>query len=100
MDLLASLKITHPVAQALLASSFTWSLTALGAALVFFVVDVNRKLLDGMLGFAAGVMTAASFWSLLGPAIELSEGLLLPPWLPATVGFLGGGVFLAAADKI
>ena len=64
----------HPVLQALGATGFTWFMTALGAALVFAAKDLNRKVLDGMLGFAAGVMIAASYWSLLAPAIELSEG--------------------------
>lgn len=86
----------HPVLQALLATLFTWGLTALGAAMVFFFKTINRKVLDAMLGFAAGVMIAASFWSLLAPAIELSGG----NWLPATIGFLGGGLFLYVLDKI
>ena len=90
----------NPVWQALLATLFTWFVTALGAALVFFTWTVNRRLLDGMLGMAAGVMIAASFWSLLAPAIELSAELGGPSWLPATIGFLSGGVFLWAADKI
>lgn len=77
---------------------FTWGVTALGAGLVFFFKTINRKVLDGMLGFAAGVMVAASFWSLLAPAIEMAEVLGLPPWLPAVVGFLLGGAFLRLAD--
>jgi len=79
---------------------FTWFLTALGAAAVFVFKSVNRKVLDGMLGFAAGVMIAASYWSLLSPAIEMAEGSALPAWVPATVGFLLGGVFLWAVDKV
>ncbi|SVE36505.1 uncharacterized protein METZ01_LOCUS489359, partial [marine metagenome] len=63
----------HPIKQALAAGLFTWGMTAAGAGLVFFFKEVNRKILDGMLGFAAGVMIAASFWSLLAPAIEHSE---------------------------
>lgn len=88
-----------PIWQALLATCFTWGVTALGAALVFFFRSVNQKLLDSMLGFAAGVMIAASFWSLLSPAIELAEESDLPSWLPVVIGFLLGGVFLVAADK-
>ncbi len=80
-----------PVLQALLATLFTWGMTALGAALVFGTKNVPRKLLDSMLGFAAGVMIAASFWSLLAPAIELSEGGDLPVWVPPLVGFMAGG---------
>jgi ZIP family zinc transporter len=89
-----------PVFQALLATGFTWLLTALGAGMVFFFKDINRKLLDGMLGFAAGVMIAASFWSLLAPAIEMAEGQGTPAWVPAVVGFLGGGLFLWGVDRI
>jgi ZIP family zinc transporter len=90
----------HPIMQALVATLFTWFLTALGAALVFFFKQINRKVLDGMLGFAAGVMIAASYWSLLAPAIEMAEESNLPAWVPATVGFLMGGFFLWIVDKI
>lgn len=90
----------HPVTQALLATCFTWLVTALGAALVFFFKQINRKTLDAMLGFSAGVMIAASYWSLLAPAIEMSEGGPLPTWVPATLGFLAGGAFLLLVDKI
>ncbi len=89
-----------PVLQALVATLFTWFVTALGAALVFFFKTINRKVLDGMLGFAAGVMIAASYWSLLAPAIEMAEESSLPAWIPATTGFLMGGLFLWIADKI
>lgn len=89
-----------PTWQAFLATCFTWGVTALGAATVFFFKQVSRKLLDGMLGFAAGVMIAASFWSLLAPAIEMSEGLGVPAFFPATSGFLLGGLFLWSVDKI
>ena len=88
------------VSQALIATLFTWFITALGASLVFFFKNINKKILNGMLGFAAGVMIAASFWSLLAPAIEMSEGSSLPKWFPATVGFLLGGLFLWVADKL
>jgi ZIP family zinc transporter len=90
----------NPVLQALIATLFTWSVTALGAALVFFFKSINRKVLDGMLGFAAGVMIAASYWSLLAPAIEMAEEGSLPAWVPATTGFLMGGFFLWIIDKI
>jgi len=83
-----------------LATLFTWGLTALGAASVFITKTVNRKLLVAMLGFAAGVMIAASFWSLLAPAIEMMEGSATPAWLPAVVGFIAGGAFLWGIDKI
>ncbi len=90
----------HPVIQALLATCFTYAMTALGAAPVFFARDMSRKLLDGMLGFAAGVMIAASFWSLLAPALEMAEGQSVPAWFPALGGFLLGGIFLRGADRI
>lgn len=89
-----------PVIQALLATLFTWFLTALGAASVFVGRELSRRTMDGMLGFAAGVMIAASYWSLLAPAIAMSENGPLPAWLPATIGFLLGGVFLFGIDKI
>ncbi|MDY6820730.1 MAG: ZIP family metal transporter [Deferribacterota bacterium] len=89
-----------PVMQALFAGLFTWFLTAVGASLVFFFKEIKREVLDGMLGFAAGVMIAASFWSLLAPAIEMSENLDIPTWLPVSVGFLLGGVFLLIADRL
>lgn len=90
----------HPVNQALLATCFTWGVTALGASVVFVFKTVNRKLLDAMLGFAAGIMIAASFWSLLNPAIALAEEMGSRPWVPAVVGFLAGGAFLWGVDKI
>lgn len=86
--------------QAFLATMFTWAVTALGAAIVFFFKGINKKVLDAMLGFAAGVMIAASYWSLLAPAIEMAEASGGTPWVPAVVGFLLGGVFLFAADKL
>jgi len=89
-----------PIIQALLATLFTWFVTGAGAALVFFFRTINRKILDGMLGFAAGVMIAASYWSLLAPAIEMAEETNLPAWLPATAGFLSGGFFLWIVDKL
>jgi ZIP family zinc transporter len=90
----------HPVYQALVATMFTWFMTALGSGLVFFFKTINRKTLDAMLGFAAGVMIAASYWSLLAPAIEMAEGSKLPAWVPATSGFLIGGAFLWIIDKL
>ena len=88
----------HPVMQALLATIFTWLMTAAGAAMVFFFKAVNRKVMDGMLGFAAGVMIAASFWSLLAPAIEMAEEMHIATWVPAVIGFLAGGIFLKIID--
>jgi ZIP family zinc transporter len=89
-----------PIVQALLATLFTWFMTAAGSGVVFFFRTINRQVLDGMLGFAAGVMIAASYWSLLAPAIEMSEGGPVPAWVPATVGFLLGGAFLWGVDKV
>ncbi len=93
-------KNSNPIIQALIATCFTWFLTALGASAVFMVKDINRKILDLMLGFAGGVMIAASFWSLLAPSIEMSKGKNLPDWFPALLGFLLGGIFLRGVDKI
>ena len=98
--MIAFLSQYSPVMQALMATLFTWFVTALGASAVFFFKTINRKVLDGMLGFAAGVMMAASFWSLLAPSIELSEDLGLLPWLPPAVGFLLGGAFLRSIDLV
>ena len=92
----------NPMLQALLATTFTWFLTAAGASLVFFFKDMNRQLFDGMLGFTGGVMIAASYWSLLAPAIEITpeSNPGVPIWFPAAVGFLGGALFLFALDKV
>ena len=86
----------HPVIQALIAGCFTWGITALGASVVFFTRTVNQRLLDGMMGFAAGVMIAASFWSLLVPAITMAEMAGFLPWFPAAAGFAAGWIFLWA----
>jgi len=88
-----------PVTQAFLGTCFTWALTALGAAVVFFFSTIKKNIFNGMLGFASGVMIAASFWSLLAPSIEMAEHLGLIPWVPALVGFLSGGLFLWVVDK-
>ena len=88
-----------PIVMALLAGLFTWGVTAAGAAMVFFFKDIKPKVLNLMLGFASGVMIAASFWSLLLPALELSEKSATP-WFPVLVGFGAGGLFLYAADKL
>lgn len=92
--------ITDPLTLTALATAFTWGMTALGAAMVFFFKTINQKLLNAMLGFAAGVMVAASFWSLLAPAIEMAEKGPVPAWLVATIGFLTGGIFLWLSDHL
>ncbi len=92
------LNLNH-IIQAFLATSFTFLITVLGAAIVFFFKNVNKTFMDGMLGFAAGVMIAASFWSLLSPAIEMADSLNLNSWLIATLGFLSGGILLFISDK-
>ena len=89
-----------PIQQALGATLFTWFVTALGASGVFFFRKVDRRVLDAMLGFTAGVMIAASFWSLLAPAIAMAEIQGDHAWIPAAVGFLAGGGMLYAFDKI
>ncbi len=92
--------LQNPVWQAFLATTFTWFMTALGAAMVFFFKTINKKALDMMLGFAGGVMIAASCWSLLQPAIEMSESSGVMKWFPPLMGFLLGGVFLFVADLL
>lgn len=89
----------NPILQALIATTFTWFVTALGAFIVCFFKNINQKFLDLMLGFASGVMIAASFWSLLAPSIELSEQLGYIKWLLPSLGFIGGGIFVILADK-
>jgi len=90
----------NPILLAFLATLFTWALTGLGAAMVFFFKTINKKVLNLMLGFAAGVMIAASIWSLLNPAIEMAEAAGIQSWIPALTGFLAGGAFLYLVDKL
>ena len=90
----------NPIKAAFIATLFTWGLTALGASLVFFVKTMNRTFLDAMLGFTGGVMVAASFWSLLAPGIEMSEGEGFVKVIPAAVGFGLGAIFIFALDKV
>lgn len=89
-----------PITLALLAGIFTWGLTAFGASLVFLFRNVSRKILDTALGFAAGVMIAASFWSLLDPAIEMSQKMTIPSWIPPASGFILGALFLRLIDML
>ena len=97
--------LENPILQAFCAGLFTWILTALGASLVFFFKSTNRKFLDAALGFTGGVMIAASFWSLLSPAISAVEkqhelGLTtLPSFLPPAIGFFLGAFFIYFLDK-
>ncbi|GEM82033.1 ZIP family metal transporter [Meiothermus hypogaeus] len=90
------LETLSPLQQALLATGFTWGITALGATTVFVTREVSPRLLDALLGLAGGVMLAASYWSLLAPALEMTQG----QWLPVAIGFLLGGAFVWSADKI
>ncbi len=90
----------EPWQQALMGTLFTYGLTALGAALVFFFKTIEKRILNLMLGFASGVMIAASFWSLLAPAIEMAETLNMIPWLVTAIGFVLGALFLYLADKL
>lgn len=89
-----------PVMQAFVATLFTWGATALGASVVLFAKDISRRMLDTALGFTAGVMIAASFWSLLAPSIALAEEMGMVKWFPALVGFLAGGLFLRLSDSL
>lgn len=93
------LSLPHPM-QALYATLFTWGITAFGSGVVFFFKRIGQTVLDAMLGFAAGVMVAASFWSLLSPAIEMAARLVIPAWLVAFIGFFGGGVLLFLGDRL
>lgn len=88
------------IVQAFLACIITWLITSLGAAVVFFFKKVNRNVLDIMLSISAGVMIAASFFSLLNPALTLAEELQMVSWLTLFVGFLAGGLLLFLGDKI
>lgn len=88
-----------PVVAALYATLFTWAVTALGASIVFFFKTMSRAVLDGMLGFTGGVMVAASYWSLLAPAIEMSTGEGFVKVIPAATGFMLGALFLFGLDK-
>lgn len=90
----------NPIMQAGLATLFTWGVTAVGASLVYFFKKINKNLMDGMLGFAAGVMIAASFFSLIAPAITMAESLNLIPWLITFLGFFSGGLLLFIGDKV
>lgn len=91
---------SDPVTQAFIATLGTWAVTALGASVVFLQREPSRKFLDVMLGFAGGVMLAASFWSLLAPSLVLAAELGWIEWLPAAAGFLTGGIFLRIADRL
>lgn len=92
------INLSHPI-QAFIATLFTWGITAIGASVVFLFKKVNKSILDAMLGFAAGVMIAATFFSLLSPAIEMAESLEMIPWLVVSLSFLGGGLLLYLGDK-
>jgi len=96
-DFFASLS---PVYQALIAATITWAITSMGAAVVFCFKEIRKGIMDALLGFSAGVMIAASFWSLLSPAIEMAESLKLVPWFTAFIGFFCGGLLLYGGDKI
>lgn len=93
------LNLAYPV-QALIATLFTWAITSLGAAVVFIFKKMNKTTMDAMLGLSAGVMLAATFWSLLSPALEMAENLELTPWLIVSLGVLSGGLLLYTGDKI
>ena len=91
--------LSYPI-QALIATIFTWAITSLGSAVVFLFKNVKKNILDAMLGFAAGVMIAATFFSMLSPAIEIAISLDMIPWLVVSLGFLGGGILLFLGDKL
>ena len=91
--------LNYPI-QAMIATIFTWAITSLGSAVVFLFKNVKKSALDAMLGFAAGVMIAATFFSMLSPAIEMATSLNMIPWLVVSLGFLGGGILLFLGDKL
>lgn len=91
---------SNHIIQALMAGLFTFSITAFGASFVFLFKKINKSIMDAMLGFSAGVMIAASFWSLLSPSIEMANSLNMIAWLVALIGFLFGGILLFIGDKI
>lgn len=93
------INLAYPV-QALIATIFTWAITSLGAAIVFLFKKINKTTMDAMLGLSAGVMLAATFWSLLSPALEMAENLNLTSWIIVSVGVLLGGLLLFTGDKI
>ena len=99
-DVIKYFETINPILAAFYATLFTWGLTALGAAFVFFFKKMNRALLDGMLGFTGGVMVAASFWSLLAPGIEMSPGEGFTKVIPSAIGFMLGALFLFGLDKV
>ena len=99
-SILSFFESLNPIMAAFIATVFTWALTALGAAFVFVFRSMNRAFLDGMLGFTGGVMVAASFWSLLSPAIEMSAGEGFVKVMPAAIGFGLGALFIFALDKV
>ncbi len=99
-DLFSFFNNLGPIYSALIATVFTWMVTAIGASMVFFFKTMSRKVLDTMLGFTGGVMIAASFWSLLSPALSMSENLDVPQWFPAATGFVTGALFLFGLDKL
>ena len=90
----------NPVIQAFIATLFTWLITLLGAAIIFFFKKINKSFMDGMLGFAAGIMISASFFSLLSPAIEMANSLKLNVWFVISIGFILGGILLFIGDKV
>lgn len=96
IDFLSNLS---PVYQALIASLFTWGVTILGASIVFFFKEIRKGIMDALLGFAGGVMIAASFWSLLSPAIDMANKFNMIAWLVVFLGFLSGGLLLFIGDK-
>ena len=91
--------LTYPE-MALLATMFTWFITLLGSSVVFFFKTINKTIMDAILGFAAGVMIAAAFFSLLSPSIEMSENLNLTSWLVASIGVMLGAILLFTGDKV
>lgn len=98
--MLTFLEEQNPILLAFLATLFTYSVTLIGASIVFLFKKVKKNIMDAMLGFAAGIMIAASFFSLLEPSLKMSESLKMIPWIVTTIGFISGGLLLFIGDRI
>ena len=98
--MLTFLEEQNPILLAFLATLFTYSVTLIGASIVFLFKKVKKNIMDAMLGFAAGIMIAASFFSLLEPSLKMAENLKMTPWIVTTIGFISGGLLLFIGDRI
>ena len=98
--MLTFLEQQSPILLAFFATLFTYSITVIGASIVFLFKKVQKNIMDAMLGFAAGIMIAASFFSLIEPALKMAESLKMIPWIVVTIGFISGGLLLFIGERI